>query len=84
MTTSIEKRLKAIEAQLASPRSPKLLFVWTRSLADRISKVLPGYIPVSIRGVTNAANDDEFEALIRQDPVEAERLDRLLAGIPPD
>jgi hypothetical protein len=83
MISSIEKRLAALEAELATQRSPKLLFVWTKSLADRISKVLPGYIPVSIHGITGCADDAEVEALIRQDPHQSERLDRLLAGIPP-
>jgi hypothetical protein len=67
--------------EFATTRSPKLLFVWTKSLADRIAKVLPGYIPVSIHGITGCSNDDEVEALVRQNPIEAQRLDKLLAGI---
>jgi hypothetical protein len=83
MANSIEKRLAALEAELATTRSPKLIFCWTKSLADRIAKVLPSnYTTVSIRSVTGCANDDELEAMIRQDPAINERLDRLLAGIP--
>jgi hypothetical protein len=84
MVSSIEKRLAALEAELATQRSPKLIFVWTKSLADRISKALPGYVPVSIHGITGCADDDAVEALIRQDPHQSERLDRLLAGEIPD
>jgi hypothetical protein len=83
MANSIEKRLAALEAELATQRSPKLIFCWTKSLADRISKVLPhGYTTVSIHGITGCADDDAVEALIRQDKHQSERLDRLLAGIP--
>ena len=85
MVSAIEKRLEAIEEQLAAYRHPKLVFCWTRQLAERIQAALgPAYTTVNIRGMTGCAGDDEFEALIRQDPIEAERLDRLLAGIPPE
>jgi hypothetical protein len=82
MANSIEKRLAALEAELATVRSPKLIFCWTKSLATRISKALPGYTMVSIQGITGCSNDDEVEALIRQDKHQSQRLDRLLAGIP--
>jgi hypothetical protein len=84
MVSSIEKRLAALEAELATTRTPRLLFCWTKSLADRVGKALPGYTTVSIRGVTDCADDDALKAKLRQDPIEAERLDRLLAGIPPE
>jgi hypothetical protein len=82
MVSSIEKRLATLEAELATTRSPKLIFCWTKSLAMRIGKALPGYITVSIHGIAGCADDDAMEAKLREDPVEAERLDRLLAGIP--
>jgi hypothetical protein len=82
--SAILRRIEKIEQELAANRHPKLIFVWTKKLADQISKVLPGYIPVSIQGVTGCADDDALEAKLREDPVEAERLDRLLAGIPPE
>jgi hypothetical protein len=78
------KRLEALEAQLATRRSPTLIFCWTKSLAERIGKALPGYTTVSIHGITGCANDDEIEALIRQDAHQSERLDKLLAGEIPD
>jgi hypothetical protein len=82
MASSIEKRLAALEAELATVRSPKLVFCWTESLCDRISKALgPNYIPVSIKGVAGKSGD-ELEAMVRSDPIENARLDRLLAGIP--
>jgi hypothetical protein len=82
MSSAIIKRLEALEAQMATRRSPTLIFCWTKSLAERIGKALPGYTMVSIAGVTGCADDDALEAKLREDPVEAERLDRLLAGIP--
>jgi hypothetical protein len=83
-SNAILRRIEKLEQELASNRHPKLLFVWTKSLADRISKVLPGYIPVSIHGITGCADDDAVEALVRQDAHQSERLDKLLAGIVPD
>jgi hypothetical protein len=84
MSSAIIKRLETLEAQMATRRSPTLIFCWTKTLADRISKALPGYTTVSIHGITGCSDDDAVEALIREDPVESERLDKLLAGIPPD
>jgi hypothetical protein len=78
----IPKRLERLEQELAANRHPKLIFCWTRSLADRISKVLPGYTMGSIAGMTGAADDDQLEAMVRENPIESARLDRLLAGIP--
>jgi hypothetical protein len=44
-SSAILKRIEKLELELAANRHPKLIFCWTKSLADRISKVLPGYIP---------------------------------------
>jgi hypothetical protein len=79
---AILKRLERLEQELAANRHPQLIFCWTKSLADRIGKALPGYTTVSIKGITGCSNDDEVEALLRQDKHQSQRLDRLLAGIP--
>ena len=86
MTSSaVLRRIELLERAVATPRQPKFVFCWTKKLGDRIQHALgPAYIPVAIHGIAGCADDDEVEALIRQDPAEAERLDNLLAGIPPD
>jgi hypothetical protein len=74
-----------LEHAVSTPSKPKLVFCWTRSLGERIQQALgPQYTAVTIQGGVGCANDDEVEALVRENPVEAERLDKLLAGIPPD
>jgi hypothetical protein len=75
---AILKRLERLEQELAANRHPKLIFCWTKSLADRIGKSLPGYTMVSIQGIAGRADDDAVEALVRENPIEAERLDKLL------
>jgi hypothetical protein len=86
MTSStLLRRIELLEHAVTTPRRPKLVFCWTRKLGEKIQHALgPEYTTVTIRGVTGCSNDDELEAKIREDPVEAERLDRLLAGIPPE
>jgi hypothetical protein len=83
-SNAVLRRIEKLEQELAYARQPKLIFCWTKTLADRISKTLPGYTTVSIHGITGCANDDEIEALIRQDAHQSERLDKLLAGEIPD
>jgi hypothetical protein len=85
MTSSaLVRRIELLEHAVTAQRHPKLVFCWTKKLGERIQHALgPGYTAVTIRGITGCADDDAMEALIRQDVVEAERLDRLLAGIPP-
>jgi hypothetical protein len=84
MTSSVLRRIEKLEQAIAHSGRPKLVFVWTRDLADRISEVLgPNYQCVAIEGITGCADDAEVEALIRRDnPTECARLNRLLAGEP--
>jgi hypothetical protein len=86
MTSSaLIRRIELLERTVTTPRRPKLVFCWTKTLGERIQHALgPEYTPVSIRGIAGCSNDQEIEALVRENPVEAERLDRLLQGIPPD
>jgi hypothetical protein len=86
MTSStLLRRIELLEHAVSTPNKPKLVFAWTRSLGERIQQALgPQYVAVSIHGIAGCANDDEVEALVRETPSEAERLDKLLAGIPPD
>ena len=86
MTSSaILRRIEFLERAVSTPAKTRLVLCWTKKLGERIQAALgPQYIPVSIRGIAGCADDDEVEALIRQNPAESERLDRLLAGIPPD
>jgi hypothetical protein len=76
------KRIELLEQAIATQHSPKLVFVWTASLAARVGEALgPGYECVVIKGIGGCADDDEIEAMIRRDdPAESARLDRLLAG----
>jgi hypothetical protein len=84
-SNAILRRIELLEHAVATPRQPKLIFCWTKTLGERIQHALgPEYTAVSIHGIAGCANDDEVEALVRETPSEAERLDKLLAGIPPD
>ena len=84
-SNALLRRVELLERAVSTPNKRKLVFVWTRSLGERIQHALgPQYTTVSIQGIAGCANDDEVEALVRETPSEAERLDRLLAGIPPD
>jgi hypothetical protein len=85
-SANVLRRIELLEKAIAAQHSPKLVFVWTARLAEKISEALgPNYQCVTIRGITGCADDDEVEATIRSDnPDEAARLDRLLAGIPPE
>ena len=80
---SIAKRLEALEAALVASRSPQLLFVHTKSLADRIGKALPAGANISLVHMRfpDEAAEQAYEANLRNDsPTENARLDRLLAG----
>ena len=80
-SNAILRRIELLERAVATQRHPKLVLCWTKSLADRIQRALgPGYVPVTIR----CADEDAFEAVMRESPDESERLDKLLAGIPPE
>jgi hypothetical protein len=81
MTSSVLKRLEAIEKALAARQSPQLVMAWTPSLAARIGPKLPANyqcVCLSFAGGSNA--EEAFEAKLRKDPAEAARLDRLLQG----
>jgi hypothetical protein len=82
MTSSaILRRIELLEREVSTPRKPKLVLCWTKKLAARIQHALgPTYTLVTI----TCKDEDAFEAMIRESPVESERLDRLLAGIPPE
>jgi hypothetical protein len=69
MSSSILKRIEAIEAQIATSRSPTLCNVWTPSLAARIEKVLPPGSNVQLVHLHFSDSDQEevFERDIRQD-----------------
>ena len=82
MTSSaILRRIEFLERAVATPVRTRFVLCWTSQLAEKIQKALgPGYVPVTVR----CADEDAFEAMMRENPVESERLDNLLAGIPPD
>jgi hypothetical protein len=68
---------------MATQRSPKLINVWTSSLAARIEKALPSFSNVQLVHLrfANSGAEEAFEANIRKDnPKEAARLDALLRG----
>jgi hypothetical protein len=80
-SSAILRRIELLEREVATPRKPKLLLCWTKKLVDKIQQALgPSYILVTV----TCKDEDAFEAMIRESPVESERLDKLLAGIPPD
>ena len=83
-SVNLLRRIELLERAVAHESRPELVFCWTRSLAERISRALgPNYEPVCITFPDNDA-EAAFEAMIRENPDEAARLDRMLAGIPPD
>jgi hypothetical protein len=80
-SNAILRRIELLERAVATQRHPKLVLCWTKKLAEKIQKALgPGYVPVTLR----CADEDAFEAMIRENPEISERLDNLLAGIPPE
>jgi hypothetical protein len=83
MTSSVLKRIEALEQAIAASRHPRLLFVHTKSLANRIGKALPAnadYTLVHMK-FRDEATDAAYEAKLREDcPTEATRLDALLRG----
>ena len=85
-SNGILRRIELLEHAVNTQRHPKLVFCWTKKLGERIQAALgPDYTPVNIRGIGGVTDDDELEKMIRRDnPAESERLDKLLAGIPPD
>ena len=83
MASSVLKRIEALEAAVIASRHPQLLFVHTKSLADRIGKALPANADITLVHMKfrSEAADAEYELRLREDsPSEAARLDRLLAG----
>jgi hypothetical protein len=78
---NVLRRIELLEKAIATKHSPKLVFVWTSRLAEKISEALgPNYQCVTIRFPSSEA-EEEFEASLRRDnPAEGKRLDRLLAG----
>jgi hypothetical protein len=82
-SNAIIKRIDALESTLTPTNPPILINVWTRSLAQRIEKVLPK--GRDIRLVHLSFKDDqaekEWEELLRRDnPAEAKNIDALLRG----
>ena len=82
---SLIKRLEALERAITT-NAPELIFVWTRSLAERIEPVLPKDRNYRLVHWAMPDADGSFEAELReQNPKEAARLDALLRGeIPPE
>ena len=83
---SLIKRLEALERAITT-NAPELIFVWTRSLAERIEPVLPKDRNYRSGCIGRCLmQDGSFEAELReQNPKEAARLDALLRGeIPPE
>jgi hypothetical protein len=84
-SNAILRRIELLERAVTEQRHPKFVLCWTNKLAERIQSALgPGYTTISIRGLTGCADDEAFESKLREDPAESERLNNLLAGIPPD
>ena len=74
------KRLEALERAIVT-HAPELIFVWTRSLADRIEPVLPKDRNYRVVCYPLPDEDGSFEAELRTaNPKEAARLDALLRG----
>jgi hypothetical protein len=79
------KRLEALERAIVI-NAPELIFVWTRSLAERIEPLLPKDRNYRLVCYSMPDEDGSFEAELRTaNPQEAARLDALLRGeIPPE
>jgi hypothetical protein len=72
--------LAALERAIIA-RPPTLIFVWTRSLADRIGPLVPQGRNIRLVCWKMADEDGSFEAELREtNPQEAERLNALLRG----
>jgi len=77
---SLIKRLEALERAIVT-NAPELIFVWTRSLAERIEPVLPKDRNYRLVCYAMADEDGSFEAELReQNPQEGARLEALLLG----
>ena len=77
---SLIKRLEALERAITT-NPPELIFVWTRSLAERIEPVVPKDRNYKLVHWAMPDADGRFEAELReQNPKEALRLDALLRG----
>lgn len=76
---SLIKRLEALERAIVT-NAPELIFVWTRSLAERIEPVLPKDRNYKLVHWAMTDEDGSFEALVREDRKEGARLDALLRG----
>jgi hypothetical protein len=74
------KRLEALERAIVT-HPHELIFVWTRSLAERIEPLLPKDRNYRVVCYPMPDEDGSFEAELReQNPEEAARLDALLRG----
>jgi hypothetical protein len=80
-STAILRRIEFLERAVSTPVKTRLVLCWTSQLAEKIQAALgPAYVPVTVP----CKDEDAFEAMMRENPVESDRLDKLLAGIPPD
>src|SRR5262245_37143238 len=87
-TTAILKRLDALERAVNPPQRPMLINVWTKSLAERVEKVLPPGRNIQLVNVRwpDEAAEAKWEADFRENnPEEMAILDILLQGkLPPE
>jgi hypothetical protein len=82
-SNAIIKRIDALESTLTPTNPPMLINVWTRSLAQRIEKVLPKDRDIRLVHLSfpDEKAEQKWEAELRKaNPAEAKRLDELLAG----
>jgi hypothetical protein len=80
LSSNLIKRLEALERTIIA-RPPELIFVWTRSLAQRIEPRLPTGRNYRLVCFAMPDEDGSFEAELRKhNPKEGERLDALLRG----
>ena len=81
MGNALLRRIELIEAQLANAHAPVLINVWTSSLARRITNALPStatnYRLVHLPFPSEEAEREFEESLLKDNPAEAERLNRL-------
>jgi hypothetical protein len=80
-SNAIIRRLEALERAIIA-RPPTLIFVWTKSLAERIGPLVPQGRNIRLVCMPSVpGGEDAFEAELREtNPQEAERLDALLRG----
>jgi hypothetical protein len=79
-SNAIIRRLEALERAIIA-RPPTLIFVWTKSLAERIGPLVPQGRNIRLVCWKMEDADGSFEAELREtNRQEAERLDALLRG----